>query len=170
MTGRPCTFAGTVDNALSLDIGDLVRAAAFDDRPSGTHQWREAESGRIWAQIAFTVTADEHEHESILLSYQCRGEQVSQHVEIDSTRPYFGGHRRWFKCPIIAAGDICGARARILYLPPGGLHFGCRACHSLTYLSCRESHRFYRLGGGGQTKRDDDGYAAALARCMRMRR
>jgi hypothetical protein len=170
MTGRPCTFAGTVDNALSLEIGDFVRAAAFDDRPSGKHEWRDDASGLIWAQIFFTVTDDQHGHEAIVLSYQCRGEQVSEHIEIDRTRPYFGGHRRWFKCPIMRDGDMCGARARILYLPPGGLHFGCSACHSLTYLSCRESHKFYRLASSGRSERDDDGYTAALARCRRMRK
>jgi hypothetical protein len=39
-------------------------------------------------------------------------------------------------------GRYCGRRVGKLYLPPGGLYYGCRHCYRLTYTSCNESHKF----------------------------
>jgi hypothetical protein len=64
-----------------------------------------------------------------------------------STRPYFGGRRWWFVCPLIVRGIACNRRAGKLYLPPGAKYFGCRKCHDLTYESCQDSHRFDRALG-----------------------
>jgi len=54
-----------------------------------------------------------------------------------TTRPYFGGIRWWFICPLIVEGRACQERVRRLHLPPGGRYFGCRRCYNLTYESVR---------------------------------
>jgi hypothetical protein len=63
-------------------------------------------------------------------------EPVECRVPLSSTCPKFGGLRVWLNCP------TCGRRVAKLHRPPGARLFGCRACHTLTYLSCRESHRW----------------------------
>ena len=45
--------------------------------------------------------------------------------------------RRWFRCPLSGEHGTCNRRANTLYLPRGGLAFGCRHCHDLTYESRR---------------------------------
>jgi hypothetical protein len=45
---------------------------------------------------------------------------------------------RWTREGILQAGVRQAGR---LYLPSGSRYFGCRACHDLTYTSCRESHK-----------------------------
>jgi len=72
-------------------------------------------------------------------------QETSQLVYLDTTRPFFGGTRPWFICPIESGSEPCGRRVGILYLPPNASHFGCRACWDLTYASCRASHRYDRM-------------------------
>ena len=50
----------------------------------------------------------------------------------------FGGVRYWFICPLITNGRPCGKKVSKLYLAGGSKYFGCRHCHSLTYISCQE--------------------------------
>lgn len=72
-------------------------------------------------------------------------------VDLRTTRPYFGGLRWWFTCP------LCQRRAQKLYRPPFGDHFGCRHCYSLSYESrsysaidrSRERAQAVRLRLGG---------------------
>lgn len=73
---------------------------------------------------------------SVILRYSLAwtGEAIECLIPLVTTRPYFGGLRRWFACP------VCGRRVGKLYLPPGETYFGCRACHGLTYRSSQASH------------------------------
>ena len=66
-------------------------------------------------------------------------------VSLTRTYPHFGGVRWWFTCPLIRDGMACNRRVAKLYLPSGTEYFGCRHCHSLTYTSCQDSHRFDAL-------------------------
>jgi hypothetical protein len=59
-------------------------------------------------------------------------------VQLQITRPNFGGLRWWFTCPLITGGHKCSRRVGKLYLPPGGLYFGCRHCYDLSYRSRQE--------------------------------
>jgi hypothetical protein len=81
----------------------------------------------------------------IVLDYTVRrgGElqKVEEPVVLQSTRPYFGGLRWWFTCPLAQRNKTCGLRVGMLYLPYGSLYFGCRHCYGLTYRSCQESHK-----------------------------
>ncbi len=50
-------------------------------------------------------------------------------VDLVTTPCNLGGSRYWFVCP------LCGRRVAGLYLPPGSVHFWCRRCYGLSYLS-----------------------------------
>ena len=58
----------------------------------------------------------------------------SHTVAFAGARPYIGGTRWWYVCP------LCNRRTAFLYLPPKASRFGCRQCYNLTYRSCQESH------------------------------
>jgi hypothetical protein len=76
-----------------------------------------------WLELAYTVSAT--------------GEEIRCRNELVTTRLPSGGLRWWFVCPLIANGQLCGARVHKLYLPPGARYFGCRGCHDLTYSSAQ---------------------------------
>lgn len=77
------------------------------------------------------------EPESIILDYYVNGTNVSCRIKTYLSLQPNGGFRRSFICPVKG----CNNKSRVLYLPPGGQLFGCRMCHTLTYRSCRESHK-----------------------------
>ena len=70
--------------------------------------------------------------EVLPLSYYVGDQLVSYSVELDTTRCNYGAKRYWFLCP------ICKKRVAKIHLPPGRKYFACRACHFLTYRSCKE--------------------------------
>ncbi len=70
-----------------------------------------------------------------------------QKIEIFSTVCNYGGVRYWFLCPAVKDGVYCGNRVTKLFLPPGGVVFGCRDCYDLTYQSCQESHKYDKVFG-----------------------
>jgi len=87
--------------------------------------------------------------------------EVAYDFRMVKTVPHYGGARWYFLCPLVVNGRPCLHRASKLYLPPGGLYFGCRTCYGLTYTSSQESHQFDRLYkhlaaemGRGVTARD----------------
>jgi hypothetical protein len=60
------------------------------------------------------------------------GERLNMTVSTTTTRPFYGGARRWFVCP----GAGCGRRCAKLYSPnPGRSPFACRRCWRLVYES-----------------------------------
>jgi hypothetical protein len=67
---------------------------------------------------------------------------TSQKIQLEFTRPNFGGVRCWARCPLEREGERCSRRVLKLYKPFDSSEFGCRACHNLTYRSSRESHRY----------------------------
>jgi hypothetical protein len=81
-----------------------------------------------------------------LLFYSLReGGQTGQ-VRLQKTIHYRGGAHWWFTCPSPST-QWCNRRVGRLYLPPGGVYFGCRECHRLTYWSVQTHDnrvRYYR--------------------------
>jgi hypothetical protein len=69
------------------------------------------------------------------------GVPVEDDFRLVTTCPRFGGVRWWFVC----AGESCGRRAGMLYLPPWKYHFRCRVCHDLTYTLRQDRHRYAKL-------------------------
>lgn len=131
-----------VEACLAFDVAYLARALPLitdgGERP-GTMSWPRV--GRDGKEPACQFTVKTTREEGwIELSYVVRatGEPVRQRMALTTTQPPFGGVRWWAWCP------VCGARRRIVYLPPGRCLFGCRACHKLTYRSSQEAHKYDR--------------------------
>ena len=94
-------------------------------------------------------------------SIMSSGEALDYRIDLQTTRPHFGGLRWWFTCPLVTADRPCRRRCEKLYMPPGGKHYGCRECYDLSYTSRREDRadrmlrkankiRFAKLGGGDE--------------------
>jgi hypothetical protein len=83
-------------------------------------------------QLAYTITD------------RLTGEQTNfdYAVQLQTTPLPWGGVRYWFTCPLVLDGLAVPARVGVLYLPPGGLYFGCRHCYNLTYQSAQEKGKF----------------------------
>lgn len=101
---------------------------------------------------SFVVNRDD-----VLVSYTVTNKdgtktEVDKLIEVEWTRPNYGGRRRWFRCP------ICRRRCNVLYM---GLGIACRTCWHMIYPSQasrseRGWSRYYRildrLGGVNEPK------------------
>jgi hypothetical protein len=137
-----------VEACLSLDANRLTREGILKTgvHLSGTWRWKYR-SGRE-CTIGYEVCTAGPAAPWARLHYSVSGLPVDFRYNLTTTRPRFGGLRWWFLCPLGGRGPVCGRRVGKLYLPAGGLYFGCRRCHDLTYTSCQESGKFrglYRL-------------------------
>jgi hypothetical protein len=65
--------------------------------------------------------------------------QFSQRIELQSTRPNYGGERYWFLCP------TCRGRRTKLYLAKEAGAFACRTCLGLMYRSQYRDPRYRAL-------------------------
>ena len=81
--------------------------------------------------IHYRILSAEGDALTLMLSYPA-GEDVTLPVRLEPTRLHHGGRRWWGRCPLGHVGTPCGRRVAKLYLPPRGLYFGCRTCHTLT--------------------------------------
>ena len=133
----------SVEDCLILKVERLVKDTFFF-RPGKsfgllcstiTHTRQEL------AQCWYTLDVRDPSSSQLWLSHKVAGAQVAVEytVQLEITKPHFGGIRRWFTCP------ICGRRVGTLYLPPGGKYFGCRHCYDLTYTSCQRNHEYDRV-------------------------
>jgi len=125
--GNTATRATTGDSfplstaTLAPYMGDGRRAA----------DWTWSRGGKPVGSVRGVVSREE-----VLLWYTLtRGggesEAVQDALPLAWTSCTLGGTRPWFACP------GCGTRRRVLYLPPAGGRFRCRACHGLAYSSTR---------------------------------
>lgn len=103
-----------------------------------------------WAggSVSFRVE-DNGGERSLRVTYTRGKDEVVQSpdylLRVVKTSPHYGGTRWYFLCPLVVNGRPCLRRVSKLYLPPGGLYFGCRECYGLTYTTSQESHKFDRL-------------------------
>ena len=130
-----------VEECRKLGIKDLK--PYLDTRYIQRLNWYRGE--RKTASISFHVHGDENPS-AISLIYtitKSNGEKVdcNYRLELDTTPLPWGGLRYWFQCPIKG----CGQRVGCLYLPPGGIYFGCRHCYDLTYQSSQEGYQNRRV-------------------------
>jgi hypothetical protein len=72
---------------------------------------------------------------------------VDYRVQLEATRPNFGGLRWWFICPLVRRDGGPPRRVAKLYLPSGGKYFGSREGNGLTYTSCQESGKNHVVVG-----------------------
>jgi len=135
----------TVEQCLIFSIFALKRDGILKhaDGWTGASMWRN-NRGEQTAAIRTTYMP---QSQAIQLEYVVtenatgRNTNVCYTVNVTRTRCNFGGWRYWFVCPTSRPGSTCNRRVGKLYLPPGGVYFGCRHCYNLTYRSCQESKR-----------------------------
>lgn len=112
---------------------------------AGTMTWTRGEEKERVASISFRPVEDQ-DGRAFRFTYTAgKGENAREadyNVRMVKAVPHFGGVRWYFLCPLVVNGRLCLRRVSKLYLPPGGLYFGCRECYGLSYTSSKESHRF----------------------------
>ncbi len=141
----------TVEECRWIDVSRWSREGIIAPRvyQMGSWRWSDAHTGEERASIGYEVDTTGTVPWVRLFYTITRGrdkrEEVDYKVCLQTTKPYFGGVRWWFTCPLTSGGRYCGRRVSKLYLPPGGTYFGCRHCYDLTYTSCQESHKFDRV-------------------------
>ena len=136
----------TVEECEALDISGLYREGllGWDRRWWGSWQWTYTSGQKN--TIGLEIDTTDRTSPWVRLFYKItsgwnEGRDLDYKVRLQTTRPHFGGWRWWFTCPLVVGGQPCGRRVRKLYLPPGGVYFGCRHCYDLTYRSSQESDK-----------------------------
>lgn len=144
MGRRRWTTRLTVESCLAMEIGDLVRAGAFEVEP-GTRcstTWSDS-AGVPISSIRFRVLPDYSGALALHFDHQvpatsCTPARIRrQIVQLALTKCHFGGTRRWFRCSLIRDGYPCKRRVKIIYTTPREKLFGCRECHNLTHQSAQ---------------------------------
>ena len=129
-----------VESCYSLDVNELARKGMLCDGAAGFMWWID-EFGENPFCLEFSSVHDDRGEPDLLLSYRWYDwwddeppEDISFVVPLQTTRPYFGGLRWWFTCPLeVADGNPCNRRVGKLYLPSDARYFGCRHCYDLVY-------------------------------------
>jgi len=133
----------TVEESLDLTARAFKPFMNMETGTVGTMTWTRG--GEKYASISFRPEGNGDDR-LFLFSYTHGSGESAQAldypVRLVKTAPHFGGVRWYFLCPLVDGGKPCSRRVSKLYLPPGGLYFGCRECYGLTYTSSQESHRF----------------------------
>ncbi len=137
---------GRVEDCTILNADKLARDRILYSglHTFGTLTWTDSLTGEQISSCAYEVNTVELYAAWFRVFYtlpQTR-EKASYRVRLTTTRPYFGGIRWWFICPLVVDRVPCNRRVGRLYLPPGGKYYGCRVCYDLTYTSCQDSHKF----------------------------
>lgn len=134
MKRRSRTTRLTVEKCLCLSAVNLRKDGVFTAFPGSLWMLRFSASGCMEFEVM--------EAPGCALAL-CFGRQESgkQWIRVTTTKPFFGGLRHWFKCPMVSSGVPCGRRVGRLYLPSGRAVFGCRNCYDLTYESAQTHNK-----------------------------
>jgi hypothetical protein len=134
--------AVTVERCRVIDLAALVRGVT----PGGAGTVRWSRGGIELASINYELLSNSGIPRAIRLTYQwapglpgTQPRTLAYEVVLEREAMPRGGFRWWGRCPLSRLGVGCGRHVGKLYLPPGAAHFGCRACHRLTYSS-RQQH------------------------------
>jgi len=137
----------TVEQCRSLDAGRWAREGiiAAGMRGEGACVWLDPSTGEQRCSISYRTDLSSDGSGWVELSYRVGepAQAIAYRVQLQTTRPNFGGVRWWFTCPLSVRGQACGRRVKKLYLV--GRYFGCRHCHGLTYRSSQQAHQDERL-------------------------
>jgi hypothetical protein len=136
----------TVEECLSLDINKLVRGGLISGQGvGGKIRFKKTVKGQLVGPIRFVVWSNGSRRRVLHLFFtvelESKRQGVEQQIQLQTTKPYFGGVRWWFTCPIRSERNFCNGRVGKLYLPPNAHYFTCRNCHDLTYRSSQESDK-----------------------------
>jgi hypothetical protein len=136
----------SIEDCKTLDLAELRAAGllAPGKRQMQVITWRRGE--RVTGRINILVDTLDPAQPRLRAIYTVTRpgadpQDLDYKIPLTPTLPNYGGKRWWLVCPLIAGDRPCLRRVRVLYLPPGGLYFGCRACYNLTYTSCQESDK-----------------------------
>ena len=127
-----------LDEGLKLNINKLVRDGLSPPRgwTSGTLKWTTTRTNEYYASIGYEINTGNPDNMWMRVHYTStiRGEKhdMDYKISITTTEPHYGGRRFWFICP------RTGARAAVLYSPPGSKWFASRKAYNLKYLSQSE--------------------------------
>ena len=135
----------TVEECYAVEIGNLVRAGAFEAERGVTcsYVWNDGLGNPI-SSIKFRAFPDNtgalaiHFYHRVPATLSTPARIQHQIAQITTTACHFGGTRHWFLCSLIRDGYPCKRRVRILYSTPREKLFGCRKCHDLTYESTQQ--------------------------------
>jgi hypothetical protein len=137
-SGRRSTRKLTVEECCALDVSLFASPLVW--HASG-YVWWKNQAGEITRSVGYSSEHRVNGSVAMRLLYTVgddeRQRQIEEPILFSGTKPFFGGTRWWFVCPLAINGKPCERRVRKLYLPLGGAYFGCRACYSLTYESVR---------------------------------
>ena len=141
-----------VEDCHRLDLWDFIRGGFLTNGRTGTDRWLHPISGTLHGSVGFHLHRESAGRFGLQLSFRFReSDDIFQFIPLESNRQPDGRISRWFTCPLVRDGVLCGRRVRKLYAK--GPLFGCRHCHALTYQSCQEAHKDERLmkslGGHG---------------------
>ena len=144
MGRRRWTTRLTVEECYAVEIGNLVRAGAFEAEPGipCSYTWNDS-LGNPVSSIKFRVFPDQtgalavHFYHRVPAALSTPERIQHQSVQITTTRCHFGGGRAWFRCSFIRDGYPCKRRVGTLYSTPHEKLLGCRKCHYLTYESAQ---------------------------------
>jgi len=150
MGGYGSTRWGSHSKATTVEECRLIEAARWvqegiiapDTRRWGVWAWTNSYSGEQTASLGYEAnTTGRAPWVRLQYTVTPRGgapEDYNYTILLVTTRPNYGGLRWWFVCPLTKGGRDCSRRCGKLYLPPGGRHYGCRACYELSYESAQE--------------------------------
>jgi len=145
-----------VGNGLTLDLYKLIRDGAFwpGQTTSGSLTWTRAEE--YVASIGYSSDLTNPSSGSVHLHYNHEDKPVDYRVSLTTTRPYFGGVRWWFVCP------VNGSRATKLHLPSGSNIFASRQAFDLAYCSQNETFSDRMLTKSQDIRRNLGGSASLV--------
>ena len=146
------------EDCLKLDIRNLVRGGLVDHQLSRIQErvrWTSETPGGVvekMASVVFFLSPKGGGQVDLELCYTVGlddgHQEVAMSISLQETLNPLEMSFLWFTCPFIINRTPCNRRTRVLYLPPGGLYFGCRECYDLTYASCQESHKYDAVARG----------------------
>jgi hypothetical protein len=134
----------TVEECRSLKASNFRKWGVFKiaiESASGSVQWTNS-AGEVRSSIGYSFSRHPTARLTLRYTISRNAPEEEKHLDYDislmTTPCNYGGYRFWFLCPLSKNGYSCNRRAATLFLPPGGLYFGCRKCYDLTYASCQE--------------------------------
>lgn len=135
----------TVEDSLILDVNRLVADGVIRDghHVAASVTWLDSFTGGPGSVVHLRADARQVSVGTLHLEYELNLDRrpLLYAVDLSTSELPWGGLRWWIHCPIARDGLMCSRRCTKLYLPKGGVQFGCRSCHDLTYRSCQESHK-----------------------------
>jgi len=137
----------TVEDSHVLTVQGFIPFLDMDPLNVRIVSWTRGEEKEVVGSISFRrVVVEDPGRRAFRFIYKAgKGDaarEMDYVVHLVSALPHFGGVRWYFLCPLVHEGRPCLHRGEKLYLPPGGLYFGCRKCYDLTYTSSQDSHKF----------------------------